>query len=254
MTNTPYTDPFYSTMFDRTWPAAQAISRHVVDLVEPGSVVDFGCGVGTWLKAFSEAGVPVIQGFEGDWLDTGHLVIGRDSFGRADLSMPLDLGRTYDLAISLEVAEHIPSEAADTFMDNLTRHSQCVLFSAAIPDQGGTDHVNEQWQSHWINKFADRNYACLDVVRPVFWNDKEVLFWYRQNMFLFMEHSMLKGKPSLEHWKIDQRTLVDVVHPELLEKKVAWASRPTGPPPGLVQRLSRAMARRFKGATDTHTS
>ena len=64
-----------------------------------------------------------------------------------DLAQPLQIDRRFDLALSLEVAEHLPPECGSEFVQTLTDLSSVILFSAAIPFQGGTDHLNEQWPS-----------------------------------------------------------------------------------------------------------
>lgn len=117
--------------------------------------------------------------------DAGHLLSG-DQFRAADLTKPIDLGRKFDLAMSLEVAEHLPPSAAETFVGSITLHSDIVLFSAAIPGQGGQDHLNEQWPEDWMWRFAVRGFQCFDRIRPLIWRDDRISTWYRQNMILFM--------------------------------------------------------------------
>jgi 2-polyprenyl-3-methyl-5-hydroxy-6-metoxy-1,4-benzoquinol methylase len=65
------------------------------------------------------------------------------------LIQPLDLEKEFDLVVSLEVAEHLPASAADQFVNTLVKHGKKILFSAAIPGQGGQDHLNEQWPDYW---------------------------------------------------------------------------------------------------------
>ena len=115
------------------------------------------------------------------------------------------LGRTFDLVQTLEVAEHLDEASADTFVDSLARHGDTILFSAAIPGQGGTHHVNEQWPSYWAEKFARAGYTAYDVIRPRIWADPQVQVWYRQNMLLFARSRVFEGaQPRL-----------DLVHPDL---------------------------------------
>ena len=84
----------------------------------------------------------------------------------ADLTHPLQLDRQFDLVLSLEVAEHIPAGRAATFIDSLVRHGDAILFSAAIPRQGGEQHINCQWPSWWAELFTQRGYQTFDLVRP----------------------------------------------------------------------------------------
>ncbi len=89
------------------------------------------------------------------------------------------------MAMTLEVAEHLPHNAADTFIDTLTRHADVVLFSAAVPNQSGNHHINEQWPQYWLAKFQAREYELFDVLRGRLWDDERVAWWYRQNLLLY---------------------------------------------------------------------
>jgi SAM-dependent methyltransferase len=120
----------------------------VLRLVQPEPVVDVGCGDGAWLSVFRELGVNHRFGLDGDYVDRRLLQIPQDQFSATDLSLPFRLPCTFDLAVSLEVAEHLPPQSAEDFVDSLTRLAPVVLFSAAIPLQGGTHHLNEQWPDY----------------------------------------------------------------------------------------------------------
>ena len=232
-----YDDAFYGTMYAKTWASAMAIATHAYDSLKPTSVLDLGCGVGTWLKAFQEIGVRRIQGVEGYWMDPSKLVLAPEHFRHGDLRAPIDLQERFDLVISLEVAEHLPDHVADVYLDTLVRHGSAILFSAAIPYQGGTDHVNERPQSYWRKKFETRGYTCLDAVRPIFWDIDDVLFWYRQNMFLYVTPARLQEVPKLSSYAMDPRSIMDIVHPELLRKKHEWAMTKASPPKGIWTKL-----------------
>jgi hypothetical protein len=133
-----------------------------------------------------ELGVEDTLGVDGAHVVLEALEIPRDRFVVHDLSLPLELERRFDLAISLEVAEHLPPECADAFVRTLVGLAPVVLFSAAVPGQGGTLHLNEQWPSYWAGKFEMQGYRCLDVLRDEFWGNDEVAWWYQQNMLLFV--------------------------------------------------------------------
>jgi hypothetical protein len=90
---------------------------------------------------------------------------------------------------SLEVAEHVPATAAQTFVDCLVAHAPVVLFSAAVPGQGGDNHVNEQPYEYWRSLFADRGYRMYDFLRPQIVGTKAA-HWYRYNTFLFATRSV----------------------------------------------------------------
>ena len=74
------------------------------------------------------------------WFDVEALHIPADCYLVADLGKPLPLDERYDLAVSLEVGEHLEASLAGGLVDSLTRLAPVVLFSAAIPGQSGTHH------------------------------------------------------------------------------------------------------------------
>ena len=130
---------------------------------------------------------------------------------------------SYDLCISMEVAEHLPDRFASPFVDLLTRLSPVVLFSAAIPEQGGTDHFNEQWPSYWAARFRKQGFRSVDVIRPAVWADKKVKWWYRQNTILYVQkdHDLLNNPLLLEAAAGRIDNVMDVVHPSHFLKKMA---------------------------------
>lgn len=184
------------------------------------SAVDLGCGVGIWLAELEMRGAEV-RGFDGPWVDEGALRIPRERFERRDLAQPLKLDRRFDLAISLEVAEHLPASVAPTFVGNLVSLSDFVLFSAAVPGQGGTHHVNERWPSYWRELFAQRGYVLVDLFRPAFWWEGRIPYWYRQNAFLYVRRERLAELPELQKIAERESMPLDVVHPDLYAQK-SW--------------------------------
>lgn len=161
------------------------------------SVLDIGCARGTWLSEWAALGVAEIQGVDGEYVDRDSLAIPREHFRAHDLAQVLELGRRYDLVQSLEVAEHLPAAASETFVDNLCRHaSGLVLFSAAPPGQGGEHHVNEQPYEHWRAKFRARGYYAHDCVRPHIAGDSAISYWYRYNVFLYVHADRCRTLPE----------------------------------------------------------
>jgi hypothetical protein len=163
-----YSQGFYNDRHERTIHSANAVLSIVLEHIPAiESAVDIGCGVGTWLSVLREKGVNHIQGIDGHWVDKELLVIPRNNFSQVDLSkVVVTLPRRYGLAISLEVAEHLLPERAAEFVTSLTDLSDFVLFSAAIPFQGGSGHVNEQWPDYWAELFSTLNYVAFDLIRP----------------------------------------------------------------------------------------
>ena len=180
-----YGAAFYSFLDSFAVRSAERIVPLVAEALPVSSIADFGCGQGAWLSVWKAAGVAVV-GVDGPYVDRRRLLIPAMAFRPSDLTAPLDLGRRFDLVQSLEVAEHLPLGSAETFVDTLTRHADAVLFSAAVPGQGGEHHVNEQPLAFWRARFAARGYRAVDLVRPAVRGEAAVQQWYRCNTVLYV--------------------------------------------------------------------
>lgn len=160
------------------------VLKRVVEAYHPRSLVDVGCGPGTWLTVAHQQGLTDIFGV--DFFDNAHLFPPaiKHLFRRVDLSADWSLDRRFDVALCLEVAEHLPHESSATLVRCLTRHADTVVFSAAAPRQGGQNHINCQWPSFWQRLFNQQGYACDDRLRWLLWDRPDVEPWYRQNLFV----------------------------------------------------------------------
>ena len=181
----------------------------ILDLFNVDSVVDFGCGLGSWLECFRKLGVKNLLGLDGDWVkeEDIHPTI-RPYFKRKDLEKKISLDQKFSISISLEVAEHLEPKAAHTHVKNLINSSDTIIFSAAIPNQGGQNHLNEKPLSYWKDLFESEGFKFYDCLRGKIWNNDKVFWWYRQNIVVF----------SKERLVIDNDFPVDIVHPELLNQ------------------------------------
>ena len=210
---TSYTPDFYAKISDSASRSAEVVLPLVFDaLGRPASVLDVGCGTAGWLAVASSLGVEDVLGVDGDYLPREQLRIPADRFSPNDLTRPLDIGRRFDLVMTLEVAEHIAVEHAATFVASLCRHADVVLFSAAFPGQGGNSHVNEQPPSYWAGLFSAQGFELFDVLRPTLWDDDRVMYYYRQNVLLFA-----RGDAARRLREVEPRPLIDVVHPGTLD-------------------------------------
>lgn len=180
------------------------------------SVVDVGCGIGTWLAVFQRHEVDDVLGFDGTHVDRTMLEIPEDRFQAWDLERPLPIDRTFDLATCLEVAEHLSTSRADTLVDDLAHLAPIVLFSAAIPFQGGIGHINEQWPTYWVEKFTRRGLVAIDAIRPAIWDNDRVAMWYSQNCLLFATDDAIRAHPLLaEARAATNPAQLNTVHPSL---------------------------------------
>jgi hypothetical protein len=155
------------------------------------------------------------MGIDGAYVDKSQLRISESSFLSRDLERPLASLQTFDLAISVEVAEHLSPSRASSFVEDLIRLAPVVVFSAAVPFQGGKNHVNEQWGSYWHSLFAAKGFRSIDCLRARFWNDPSVAVWYRQNMMVYASEDRIQKFAHLA-----QTMPLDVVHPELFQLKM----------------------------------
>jgi len=119
------------------------------------------------------------------------------------------------------VAEHLEPASADQFVECLTKAADVVLFSAAITNQGGTNHINERPHSYWANLFQGLGYSTFDLFRPAFWEDGRVCYWYRQNSFLYAKAESASFLSFLDQGLAPLRdfAMMDCVHPVLLDRR-----------------------------------
>ncbi len=222
----PYSENFYRRHREGSRQSAKEIVPLILELINARSVIDVGCGVGAWLAVFKECGIEDFLGVDGDYVDRGMLEIPPERFVSFDLTKPFRMDKHFDLVVSVEVAEHLPRESAETFVDSLTSLGPVVLFSAAIPFQGGTDHVNEQWPDYWSGLFRGRGYAVIDCIRKKIWQNEDVEYWYAQNVLLFVRRDYLESHPQLrrefENTSIGQ---LSMVHPKQYLEVAGWMNR-----------------------------
>lgn len=243
-----YSKEFFDEMEKSNLASARAVIPFVMDFTSPKSVIDIGCGRGLWLKAFQEAGIDRVEGFDGEYVDREHLAIPKERFHAVNLELPLTVNAAFDLAVCLEVAEHLPAACANILIDNLTSVAPIVLFSAAIPLQGGSHHVNEQWPAYWEAKFKVKGYVPVDAIRRRVWDDKRVSFFYAQNILIYIKESELSKYPKLQkEIETGHGHALPLVHPfiftyysERWRLVVPYLGKI---PPGLLKGLKRILQR-----------
>lgn len=208
--SSPYSQRYYEGLKEDSAASAREVVPLILQLIPARTVIDVGCGSGTWARAYAEAGCDIL-GVDGEVVRPDQLLIPADRFIRQDLGQPLSLDRRFDLVNCLEVAEHLDPARAAGFVADLTKLADVVVFSAAVPGQGGTHHVNEQWPSYWIALFRAAGFVAVDCLRWQLWSRGNVAWWYVQNMFVYVRESRLADYPAVQ---AAARPLpADLVHP-----------------------------------------
>lgn len=186
-----YTKRFFAHRGDHSWRAPIVCSTIVETIPNVKRIIDCGCGDGDLVNEFLNMGLDA-YGIEGTFNCEEVLKMPLQKLIVADLRLPLHsrIGE-YDVALSLEVAEHIEEEFADTYVSNLCRLSDRVLISAAPPGQGGHGHVNCQPAIYWVAKFFDQRFQFNSVMTETLknalkpWASKPGIKAYHQNLLYF---------------------------------------------------------------------
>jgi hypothetical protein len=206
-----YDSSFYTGMKDDHYHSAVKFFKHLFQHYRPDSLVDFGAGTGAWIKAARDLGVKTILGIEGEWVknSASHIVPGLP-YHYQNMEDPVCLERHFDMAMSLDVAEHLTQSRADTFLDDMCTAADFIMFGAAMSLQLGANHINEQNQTYWIEKFRARGYICRDFFRAPLWFHNDIQANYLQNTFVFVR----QGDSRAE--LIPDFPLYNVHHPRML--------------------------------------
>ncbi len=189
--NDLYNNSYYEELDKEALKSSSLIAQTISKAFSPKKVLDVGCGTGALLKAFKDIKI------EGIGLEYSEVAL--DICHSRDLKViKFDLERksviqninqdSFDLVISLEVAEHLPESVSDNYIDLLCSYGKVIIFTAATLGQGGTDHVNEQPHEYWINKFWVRNYIFDQVLSFEWrneWRIRHIAPWYYNNLMIF---------------------------------------------------------------------
>jgi hypothetical protein len=213
---------------------------------KPQSLLDVGCGLGTWMKAGLELGIPDVFGVDGVPIPPDKLLVPPGLFGQHDLTKPWSLGRRFDVVLCLEVGEHLEQAAAATLVESLVNHSDLIYFSAAVPGQLGQHHVNCQWPYYWQELFNQRGFVCSDAIRWRIWENKGIECWYRQNMFCAWKNPEQAGKepriPAVLHPEVSAPMGWGAVMSRIEEGRMSAAWYARIPFQGLKKKLMRRIS------------
>jgi SAM-dependent methyltransferase len=194
-----------------TLHAPTVIFPLINEVYKPNSILDVGCGMGTWLKIISDSGIEDFLGIDGIEVANDDFFVSKEKFQKYDLTTSWSINRKFDIVLCLEVAEHLPHNSASNFIKALTNHSDTIFFSAACPNQPGQGHINCQSIEYWQQLFNEHGYACFDEIRPMIWNEKFPEWWYKQNMFVAKKDENNSGKEDV---------LLSIIHPDFFKHQV----------------------------------
>jgi hypothetical protein len=247
-TSSKYNHAFFEELEDGSRQSARRVVPLVLSLVKARTVVDVGCGECSWLAEFLHHGIDDVRGLDGAYVPADVLKIPERLVTRCNLRHPFKLDRQFDLAISLETAEHLPAARAQGLVADLVRLAPQVLFSAAIPFQRGRYHINCQWPDYWQKLFRAHDYLAFDLIRPRIWDDDTVEFWYQQNSILYVRRDRAEQNPTLAPLiKSSEVPLKRLVHSSLCE---SWDGPSVRELLGLLpSTLIKAVERRWRSAS-----
>uniref|UniRef100_A0A7C2JYH8 Methyltransferase domain-containing protein n=1 Tax=Schlesneria paludicola TaxID=360056 RepID=A0A7C2JYH8_9PLAN len=237
--NSEYTHRFFEDISSGSMRSAQIIAPLVHSLAPVTSVLDVGCGTGAWLRAFQECGVTVLSGLDGEYVDRSQLLIDHRLFTPCDLQRATSLPTGFDLVVCLEVLEHLPNSAGLRLVSLMTQSAPLILFSAAMPGQGGTHHINERWHEHWHLEFLKHGYATIDCIREKVFAERQVAPWFRQNIFLYAAPDAYNKYPHLLTLREAKAPGVVPICPHVLRQFTSTR--------GLVRALLRHLVRQICG-------
>lgn len=223
---TPFDEVDFPSWLSGSRESASVLVPYLMNEIAPSSVVDVGCGLGAWLAVFWEHGVHDVLGLDGHWVDRTALEIDAECFQIADLREPLALGRRFDLALCLEVGQLLDPSFARQLVRSLTALSDVVVFSAAIPGQGGLGHLNEQWPRYWADLFAERSYIATDPFRSRIWEESGVKWWFAQNIVCLVTPRALPRLPALNAHVCSNGNPPSLVHPGCLSAVIETHASP----------------------------
>lgn len=218
-----YGTTFYDAQLGGSLRSARIYAGLLWQFYQPASVFDFGCGHGAWLKAFAEQGSDRLVGYDGNWNTQADMLDPRIEFHPVDLDQVIweSLGdKDFDLALSLEVAEHLEPESSSKIVETLCVAAPVVIFGAAFLHQSGIRHINLRKHSFWAGLFTERDFEVFDLFRPFVWGNQAVDYWYQQNTFLYVRsgHGLGEELASQGHRPVKRLELLDCVPPDLLDQ------------------------------------
>lgn len=223
-----YVDSFFRKRQELARTSANQLASLIINTVLPPvsqsmgrlSLLDVGCGDGSWVRAFQRLGVDA-YGVDGPWSPYEHAI--RYDFSAELLPFAPSLPKSrFDLILSLEFAEHIVPQRSEALCQWMGGMTDIIVFSAATPHQGGTGHVNEQWPAYWAGLFRKVGFVACDLIRPIIWNIESVAPWYRQNTIVYFRDKVPDYAVERCHMAWDSSAPLALAHPRIYARGMTW--------------------------------
>lgn len=208
----------------------------------PASLLDIGGGAGSWCATAKDLGVQRVCLVDACPPNQVIPELSHDEQVQANLEAGIpNMGR-FDLAICIEVIEHLTDDAANRLIGQMASCTNFVLFSAAIPGQGGIGHISERFHDYWHAKFSLFQFETYDVVRPMLISSSDIASIHRQNLFLYAKkgcaHSLADLPQICEDMElIRAEHLKSLYNKEPIDLRTALGAIPNA--------LTRTIKRRF---------
>lgn len=189
---------FKSPIFDYDYGA---IADAIIDQYHPASVIEFGCGNGELTRALSNRGIFVtaLDGYSNpDFFGATGIQFKNVDLNKPEAVISLLGTAKFDLAICMEVAEHLTPNVSFDLIKSLTTVSDVVVFSAAVPGQGGDGHVNCRNRTEWHEFFLSQGFVIADTIRERIRNNTQVGLWYRLNTIDYYKKKAEMDIPEYE--------------------------------------------------------
>ncbi len=201
-----YKPKFYASVTLRAQTTAEIVTELISSTFTISSFIDIGCGDGLWSRKMLEKCDNKIKGYAIDLPGVRpkelQQVASDIQFIELNLnSNPYIPERQFDLAFCTEVLEHLEEHAALLLLNSIAANCDLLVFSAAVPGQGGTGHINEHPQEYWDSQLQKRGFRPFDVIRPAI-IELEVPSYYKNNLILYVQLQRFTGQKFLELQKM----------------------------------------------------
>lgn len=155
-----YTEEYFKQIIEEEEGQADRLASYLISTYQPKSVVDFGCANGLYLEPFYNTGNIHVLGL--DYSAEAVKMAKIPNIVLTDLRQPYNTVSKFDLALCIEVLEHIEEEYADIVVENIINSSDIVIISPATIGQGGVGHVNLQYKKYWKEKFEKEGFQYME--------------------------------------------------------------------------------------------